>query len=363
MMCEELGEKLVTNPYHYLPQVRAALDEHVNSLEDLGPILRHSEFRRGRGRDEQPYKILDSEWLRTDPAACTGICTVNLFETDFVSLTAFTLPPGTNLPLHDHPGMHVLCKVLSNGGPLQHWSYDWDLDGARSSESEEGMNGVIRLDERLHQHRQQEQLLWKNAQLRMAKLHKNGPLAPTSSIVPVGESAMSNSGAAGGGVGQPVVPDILKPAIKPERRIEDIQQLIQHLRSAHLHGLRKSMLGRAEEVMPNAVLVSSGQVGGGHRGPLDPPGEVTWIRPMEGGILHRFSATATQPTCFVDIITPPYYRGGTGNIPCTYFSTNRPPTVAPATPIAIGDRACLRPLPGPPGPLYMEGHTAGYLIA
>ena len=365
-LCEELGERLVTNPFAHIPKVKALLEEHVHSLEDLGPVLRNADYRRGKGRNEQPYRILDKEWLSSG-AAAKEICSVNLLETDYVAITAFSLPAGTNLPLHDHPGMHVLCKVLNDGGPLHHWSFDWDYDGARRSESEEGREGMMRMDERLHGLKSDEEQLWRSAMQRLARTQTAQPPSGTDGgLVPAPENAL---GAARGPlrVDLPEKPDILKAAIKKERRIEDLKSVVQGLQSAHLHGLRRSgVLGRGvEEVLPNAVLVSSGAVGE-TQGPLDAPGSVRWIRPFQGGTLHRFSATSSAPTCFIDVITPPYYRDGTGNIPCTYFSTGRPKQAGKdadvVTPIRVGDRACLRPLPGPPGSLVMDGHTAGYLI-
>jgi len=46
-----------------------------------------------------------------------------LCETKEASLTLFCLPAEKSLPLHDHPGMTVLCKVLY--GSLSHHSFDW----------------------------------------------------------------------------------------------------------------------------------------------------------------------------------------------------------------------------------------------
>lgn len=51
------------------------------------------------------------------------IATITLFESPAATVTIFVLPPQTVLPLHDHPRMHVLCKVLA--GSISTVGFDW----------------------------------------------------------------------------------------------------------------------------------------------------------------------------------------------------------------------------------------------
>lgn len=54
-----------------------------------------------------------------------------LFESDQATLCWFVLPPGKTLPLHDHPSMHVLQKVLF--GRIAVTSFDWANAAAKGS--------------------------------------------------------------------------------------------------------------------------------------------------------------------------------------------------------------------------------------
>jgi len=65
------------------------------------------------------------------PVACTYL---GIVENDEYAIAAFALQPGARIPLHDHPGMTVLSKVVC--GSLQVTSFDVGADGkARRSSS------------------------------------------------------------------------------------------------------------------------------------------------------------------------------------------------------------------------------------
>ena len=48
---------------------------------------------------------------------------IHLYESEHVSMGIFLLPAGSRIPLHDHPGMTVVSRVLR--GSLHVRSYDW----------------------------------------------------------------------------------------------------------------------------------------------------------------------------------------------------------------------------------------------
>ena len=57
-----------------------------------------------------------------------GACTyLGIVENDEYSIAAFVLQPGARIPLHDHPGMTVLSRVVR--GSLRVTSFDVGADG------------------------------------------------------------------------------------------------------------------------------------------------------------------------------------------------------------------------------------------
>jgi hypothetical protein len=51
--------------------------------------------------------------LAAAAAACRRVTSIGIFTAPHASMTCFIVPPGLSLPLHDHPGMTVLCRVLA----------------------------------------------------------------------------------------------------------------------------------------------------------------------------------------------------------------------------------------------------------
>uniref|UniRef100_A0A1Y1JVC2 2-aminoethanethiol dioxygenase n=1 Tax=Photinus pyralis TaxID=7054 RepID=A0A1Y1JVC2_PHOPY len=60
--------------------------------------------------DLHPQFMKESLWMRPNKAPVTYI---DIFEDDKVSMGVFILKPGMRLPLHDHPQMYGLIKVIA----------------------------------------------------------------------------------------------------------------------------------------------------------------------------------------------------------------------------------------------------------
>jgi len=55
---------------------------------------------------------LEAEKVRVRLGQPAPAAYVHLFEDDILSIGIFVLKQGTNIPLHDHPHMHGICKVI-----------------------------------------------------------------------------------------------------------------------------------------------------------------------------------------------------------------------------------------------------------
>ena len=106
--------------------VRDAARQNANDLKQPGPHI---------DALLTAMSAVDAAALGIDDVQRPGACTyLGIVENDEYSIAAFVLAPHAKIPLHDHPGMTVLSKVVR--GSLQVTSFDVGADGkARRSSS------------------------------------------------------------------------------------------------------------------------------------------------------------------------------------------------------------------------------------
>lgn len=92
--------------YQELEILKALLDKTTSSDVDLHPRF-----------------MTESLWERPNKAPVTYI---DIYEDSEVSMGIFILKPGMKLPLHNHPQMHGLIKVI--GGRVKITSYSLNTD-------------------------------------------------------------------------------------------------------------------------------------------------------------------------------------------------------------------------------------------
>ena len=106
--------------------VRDAARQNANDLKQPGPHI---------DALLNAMSAVDAAALGIDDVQRPGACTyLGIVENEEYSIAAFVLKPGAKIPLHDHPGMTVLSKVVR--GSMHVTSFDVGADGkARRSES------------------------------------------------------------------------------------------------------------------------------------------------------------------------------------------------------------------------------------
>lgn len=55
---------------------------------------------------------LDSDVLNFVQMQSAPMCVVDIFENQDITIAIFILKQGVTMPMHDHPGMHGLLKVV-----------------------------------------------------------------------------------------------------------------------------------------------------------------------------------------------------------------------------------------------------------
>ena len=66
--------------------------------------------------------VKNKEIFKSEPGGKPPVTYVHLWEDDVFSMGIFVLRNGAKIPLHDHPGMHGLIKVLEGEATLKYYS-------------------------------------------------------------------------------------------------------------------------------------------------------------------------------------------------------------------------------------------------
>ena len=113
-------------------RAKQTIARRPNAVADLHKAVRDSVARHAAELREPGPQIdallnamsaVDAAALNIDDVQRPGACTyLGIVENDEYAIAAFILKPGATIPLHDHPGMTVLSKLLF--GSLRVTSYD-----------------------------------------------------------------------------------------------------------------------------------------------------------------------------------------------------------------------------------------------
>ncbi|KAG1666371.1 hypothetical protein FOA52_007909 [Chlamydomonas sp. UWO 241] len=90
-------------------------------LEELG-------FRSSAIKDPRSALPLPGSPRRAREGTTSAVTYIHIFENRHLTLGMFCFPEGACIPLHDHPGMTVLSRLLF--GTLRVRSYDFAVEGA-----------------------------------------------------------------------------------------------------------------------------------------------------------------------------------------------------------------------------------------
>ncbi|XP_051155469.1 2-aminoethanethiol dioxygenase isoform X2 [Leptopilina boulardi] len=71
---------------------------------------------------------LTPEILRFVEFQPAPMCFIHIFENDDISISVFILKNGVTMPIHDHPGMHGLLKVLSGVVNINSYTIQSEID-------------------------------------------------------------------------------------------------------------------------------------------------------------------------------------------------------------------------------------------
>lgn len=143
-----MGPSPLINNASAPPRIQMLVDLVRKSFQTSPPPLNPSDFPDTIAKLEE-LRLL----LKSIPLSELGIAVkskkklkdnsttyIHIYEDTIFSLGIFCLPAGSTLPLHDHPHMSVLTRVLY--GQLEVDSYDWkDGTGSRPGTVEEEGRG------------------------------------------------------------------------------------------------------------------------------------------------------------------------------------------------------------------------------
>ena len=113
-----LARTAKVNPYVFAASLQLLEKLSINDFP--ARIGLHPAFSGGHGRS-QPASSDIRQMLLSGSLPCVG--TLTIAESAQASIVLFALPRGARLFWHDHPRMHVGCKVL--WGTLHQRSADW----------------------------------------------------------------------------------------------------------------------------------------------------------------------------------------------------------------------------------------------
>ena len=128
----------LTNALHALSaRAKQTITRRPNAVADLHKAVRDALANQAAELKQPGPQIdallnamsaVDAAALNIDDVQRPGACTyLGIVENDEYAIAAFLLEPHARIPLHDHPGMTVLSKVVR--GSLRVTSFDVDNEG------------------------------------------------------------------------------------------------------------------------------------------------------------------------------------------------------------------------------------------
>ncbi|XP_046493132.1 2-aminoethanethiol dioxygenase [Neodiprion pinetum] len=83
---------------------------------------------------------LDRDVLESVQMQSAPMCVVDIFENQDITIAIFILKQGVTMPMHDHPGMHGLLKVIA--GTVKIDSFTLEISGDHIMEPNTGYTAI-----------------------------------------------------------------------------------------------------------------------------------------------------------------------------------------------------------------------------